>query len=502
MLTAALKKAAAEAAAIPGARLAMAGPGARWAMARPGALGAPMVNPVWAALPSRAASTAVGPSAAGATEEEIPPSGKVFIPSAKQKHTVTLARGRALNAYVMSRYTLMEAARYMAGILRDLGFRGKLLRLFPPHIQAKILFKKLVGDHLIELQEIARAMLILKRCRSLSPLDFFLILQFGNLPSRNGAFVPSRFNAIKELFRYLFGLDLSDDEVRDLLRRRITTVESLEVTVDDIYKDIVTEVLKNPDRFWFMTQNPDPERNREDSIITRIRRIRPGTFEYTQENSERIQFTVQNRSGELILRGSNGEILSEEITRAIFTAPSNIRSNMSLLRQILEPIVRANGFLYEGLPVLAGDQIDSLVNFLIREGYTDAAAYVASEAEFPAAYASNTDASDSTTGGANNNSNNSNSNTTTTMKHVYYPDTTDIELPEITIEDVNKAFQISRLLYPDEPASEPLMRGEFNELLSPRAATAEPQLRGGKSKKYKKTRKSSRLRKRRQTKRR
>jgi hypothetical protein len=55
--------------------------------------------------------------------------------------------------------------------------------------------------------------------------------------------------------------------------------------------------------------------------------------------------------------------------------------------------------------------------------------------------------------------------------------------PGLTIEDVIQTSQISRLLYPD-------------------GATSEPQLRGGKSKKFKKTRKSSRLPKRRQTKRR
>jgi hypothetical protein len=97
-------------------------------------------------------------------------------------------------------------------------------------------------------------------------------------------------------------------------------------------------------------------------------------------------------------------------------------------------------------------------------------------------------------------------NNTTTTEHIYYPDDTDMEIPEFTMEDIQNATRLYNLLYKEEDLPSALYKPTFTWLPSPLSNETGKypvaKLEGGTSKKYKKTRKVLRLRKRRYTKRR
>jgi hypothetical protein len=415
-----------------------------------------------AAAADAAAAAAAAAAGAGAPFRHVigatSRSAKGTLPPRRQITAADVLTALAL-ANSSGSYAALYLKDKVADLLRRKGFKeGCITALAEHNLDSMPHTIRRKCDHGVELQEFSEGITIYKNRypdRPLTALVYTILRHFAN-SIYNGAFVSDLFNNHKQIWGNLLELPeytrLTEEERRAYEREiqeytawRLIYIRSLEYWSEIYYKQIVEQYLT------------DPERNQHLALLLphisyngRTGETREFTIRRNVMGTERVDtFTVTvSRRGIPIYSLSPG--LSEAEINGL---PIDTRTDMRRLGEICtELVTRHNGQLNPG-------------------GAT-------------------------TTGGANSNSN------TTIMKHIYYPDTTDIELPEITIEDVNKAFQISRLLYPDEPTSEPVMRGEFNELLSPRAATSEPQLRGGKSKKYKKTRKSSRLRKRRQTKRR
>jgi hypothetical protein len=326
----------------------------------------------------------------------------------------------------------------LADFLRDLEFRNNCFKSLTKADQEEVSKKKLHCDHVDEGQELALAIkqLYEKTGQRKSILELTLIIGYHNLKD-NGAFTTSKINNAKKAERSLEGL-LPKEVLNKYLERRLQKANNLTEQFVVLFPAIYRQFLRDPETIIKNLEKENYNYNYYENLRKKL-------FPNLIYNFKKEQFTFTRPNGVKIKFKKEGKI-PKDIENEIFTVPTNILKNIQALQMEYVKVIEDN---------------NKKLN--------------------------------PTKGGGGPEGNN-----TTTTEDIYYPDITDMEIPEFTMEHIQNATILYDLLYKKEvePSAsyEPsyrLLPRLLSEISNETETEEKPisKLEGGKSKKYRKTRK-------------